>query len=296
MKINQAFLLTASAAIIWGATAPIMKLTLTQVPPFSLAFIRMALASLIMIFFIYKNLKIDKIDRLNFFWAALAGVTLNLSFFFFGLKLTQAINASFLVASVPIFTILAAHFYLKEKVTLRLICAAAIGLGGVVLIIGVPKGSTGFTQTLGNLLLLAAALSWVAHEIVAKKLLKKYDSSVVAFYTMSIGAATLLPLSLFELITNPNWFQYVTAKGLLGILFGIIFASLIAYWAWQKGLSQLSAGEASFFFYLDPVSGVILSMILLGEKITSSLIIGGLAISAGVILAETHRRSHPLHR
>lgn len=233
---------------------------------------------------------------MHFFWAAVSGVTLNLSFFFFGLRLTQAINASFLVASVPIFTILAAHFYLREKITFRLAAGAAIAFAGVALIIGKPNLTNGSQETLGNLLLLAAALSWVAHEIIAKKLLKTYKPSVVAFYTMAIGATTLLPLSFFELLTNPAWIQGVSAKGLLGLLYGIVFASLIAYWAWQNGLSKLPAGKASFFFYLDPVSGVTLSMILLGERVTPFLLIGGVAIAAGVFLAESHRRAHPLHR
>lgn len=296
MRLNSPIFLTAAAAIIWGATAPIMKLTLVEIPPFSLAFIRMTLASVIMIFFVYKSLQINKVDRIHFFWAALTGVTLNLSFFFFGLKLTQAINASFLVASVPIFTILAAHFYLREKITFRLSAGAAVAFAGVAVIIGKPQFANGSAQTLGNILLLFAAISWVSHEIIAKKLLKIYKPSVVAFYTMAIGAATLLPLSLFELFTNPAWIQGVSIKGMLGLLYGIFFASLIAYWAWQKGLSKLEAGKASFFFYLNPVSGVILSMLLLGEKVSPALLFGGAAIAAGVFLAESHRRSHPLHR
>src|SRR3989344_4662287 len=126
MKLNSAFLLTASATIIWGATAPIMKLTLQEVPVFSLAFIRMSLASII-----FSKLKVKKRDLPMLTLAALTGVTLNLAFFFLGLKLTQAINAAFLIASVPIFTILAAHFYLKEKFNSRLILASLIAFAGV---------------------------------------------------------------------------------------------------------------------------------------------------------------------
>lgn len=296
MKINKAFLLTASAAIIWGATAPIMKLTLTQVPLFSLAFIRMILASLFLAIIIRRNLKIDKKDWTKFFACAIFGVTLNLSFFFFGLKLTEAINASFLVAAVPIFTILAAHLYLKEKITTRLIIASAIAFLGIIVIIGKPYAPLEKSVTIGNFLLLLAGLFWVVHEIVAKKLLKIYDGGVVAFYSMAIGAATFAPFALWEFWKDPTWIGEVNFTGLAGLLYGILFASLLAYWAWQKGLSLLPAGQASFFFYLDPISGVILAIILLGEKITPQLLIGGAAVAFGVILAEHHRKAHPLHR
>ena len=296
MKINSAFLLTAFAALIWGATAPIMKLTLQEVPVFSLAFIRMSLASLILASIIFSKLKIKKRDLPMLSLAALTGVTLNLAFFFLGLKLTQAINASFLVAAVPIFTILAAHFYLKEKFNSRLILASLIAFAGVALIIGKPYAGVSSRELVGNFLLLLATLSWVAHEIFAKKLLKTYDGGTVAFYSMAIGALTFLPLALLEFVKNPNWINQVTLSGFMGILYGIFFASLLAYWAWQKGLSLLPAGRAAFFFYLDPISGTILAIILLGEKLTPQLILGGILIAVAVLLIEHKRRAHSLHQ
>lgn len=295
-RINSAFLYTATAAIIWGATAPVMKLTLSEIPVFSLAFLRMTVASLILGTLIFKSLKIKKEHYWNFFWAAITGVTLNLAFFFLGLKLTQAILAAFLIAAVPIFTMIGAHIYLKEKFTAKLILASAVALIGILIIIGKFEGELNSRELLGNLLLLLATISWVAHEIIAKKLLKVYDGGTVAFYSMAIGAVTFLPLFLLEYQTNPTWPSQITLQGLGGLLFGIFFASLIAYWTWQKGLALLPAGQASFFFYLDPISGAILSIILLGERLTPSLAVGGLLIAAAVFLAEHKRRVHPLHK
>lgn len=295
LKLSPAFLYTATAAIIWGATAPIMKLTLAEIPVFSLAFIRMTVAAVILGIIIANKLKIRKEHYSSFFWAAITGVTLNLTFFFIGLKLTEAILAAFLVASVPIFTMIAAHYYLKEKFTTRLILASAVAFFGIVIIIGRFDQPVTLSQFLGNLLLLLSTLSWVAHEIIAKKLLKVYDGGTVAFYSMAIGAATFLPLFLWEYQLNPTWIDQMTTKGLLGLLYGIFFASLAAYWTWQKGLSLLPAGNAAFFFYLDPISGAILAMILLGEKLTPSLVFGGLLITMAVFIAERHRKSHPLH-
>lgn len=295
MRINSALLYTSTATIIWGATAPIMKLTLEQVPVFSLAFIRMAIASSILAFFVTKKLKIQKEDYKSFFLSAITGVTFNLALFFIGLKLTQAIISALLTASVPILTLLAAHIYLREKLTTRLIIASLIALTGVIIIIGKPSGKLTLPQLIGNILLLLSSISWVAHEIVAKKLLKKYSAETVTFYTMSIGATIFLPLFLFEFWQNPTWINQVTISGYTGIIYGIFFASLIAYWSWQKGLSLLPAGQAAFFFYLDPISGAILAMILLGEKLTPSLIIGGILIAAAVFLAEQKRKTHLLH-
>lgn len=149
---------------------------------------------------------------------------------------------------------------------------------------------------LGNIMLLLATTSWVAHEIISKKLLKKYPGETVAFVTMAIGGIIFLPLALWETLANPTWIQALSTQSVLGILYGIGFSSLLAYWVWQKGLSLLPAGEASFFFYLDPVSGATLSILLLGEKITPALVAGGILILSAVILAEHKRKAHPLHR
>lgn len=271
-----------------------MKLTLREVPTFSLAFIRMFCASAILAPIIYKRLKIESVDFKTFVASALTGVTINISLFFIGLKLAPAINAALLVASVPIFTLITAHFYLKEKFSIVLAGASATALLGVFIIVGIPTASSNSWEILGNILLLLSALSWVFHEIFAKKLFTKYDAATVAFYTMALGSLTFLPMALYEYFANPNWFSTVTTNGLLGIFYGIFGASLIAYWAWQKGLSQMPAGRASFFFYIDPISGAILAVLLLGEKITPQLVIGGLLITIAVILVQYRRKPHPL--
>lgn len=295
MKIPPAYIFVIIAAIIWGATPAIMKLTLTEIPVFSLAFIRMLLASTILFFFVRKKLKIQKQDYYSFFNLALTGVTLNLSFFFLALNQTRAINSAFLTPSVPILTIVAAHIYLREKFEPRIILAGLVAIIGVIIVFNKPTDPSSSKEFVGNTLLLFSSLAWVVHEIIAKKLLKNYDSSTVAFYAMFIGAITFFPLYLMELNKFPHWIANVTSSGFLGLLYGIFFSSLVAYFLWQKGLKNLPAGKASFFFYLDPITGGFTSYLLLGEKIIPSLIVGGLFIAFAVFLAEYRRKYYPLN-
>lgn len=296
MKIPPAYLFVVIAAVIWGATPAIMKLTLSEIPVFSLAFIRMLLASTILFFFVRKKLKIQKQDYYSFFNLALTGVTLNLSFFFLALTQTKAINSAFLTPSVPILTIVAAHIYLREKFQPKIIIAGLIAILGVIIIFNKPADPSSSKEFIGNTLLLFSSLAWVIHEIIAKKLLKNYESSTVAFYAMFIGAITFFPLYLMELSKNPHWIANVTSNGFLGLLYGVFFSSLTAYFLWQKGLKNLPAGKASFFFYLDPITGGFASYLILGEKITPNLVFGGILILTAVILAEYRRQNHPIHK
>ncbi len=296
-KINPALLYLIIAAVIWGATVPIMKFTLTEIPLFTLIVIRMAAASTLLIPFAYKHIK--KVERADFkllFLSALFGTNLNLAFFFFGLEYSQAINGSVILATTPILTLIFAHIYLREKFTLKLACGAVLSLLGVITIIGIPAFDMDIKSTLGNLSLLASALAWVGHEIFSKKALKKYHYTAVAFYTTFIGATVFFPLMLLELMDNPTWYQGVSTNGLLGLIYGMVFASFIAYTAWQKGLAQTTATLASFVFYLLPITGIIFSIILLHESFNPMSIAGTVLVFLGVVLAETHRKLHPLHK
>jgi drug/metabolite transporter (DMT)-like permease len=295
-KANPAFILLITATIIWGATAPIMKLTLTEVPIFSLGFIRQIIAAIIFLPFAFKDLKIEKADIKPLVTATLLGTNINLILFFAGLKLTQAINASILISAVPIFTLLAAHLYLKEKLTTKLVISSITALLGALIIIGMPIFSSDFKSVIGSLLLIASTLSFVAYEIIAKKLLRKYSASKMTFYTFVIAAIIFLPNFVWELATNPSWPTKVDLSGILGLLYGIVFASALASYFWQKGLSLLPAGEAALFFYINPISGIIVSMLILGEKVTTSFTVGSILIIIGVYLAEHHRKNHILHK
>lgn len=295
-KANPAFILLITATIIWGATAPIMKLTLNEVPIFSLGFIRQFAAAIIFLPFAFQDLKIEKEDIKTLVIATLLGTNINLVFFFGGLKLTQAINASILTSAVPIFTLLAAHLYLKEKLTTKLVISSITALLGAMIIIGMPIFFSDFKSVLGSILLVASTISFVAYEIIAKKLLQKYSASKITFYMFVIAAIIFLPNSLLELVANPTWPTRIDLSDTLGLLYGIIFASALASYFWQKGLSLLPAGEAALFFYINPISGILVSMLLLGEKVTTSFAAGSILIVVGVYLAEYHRKNHILHK
>ncbi len=296
MKFKPAFFYLLLSSVIWGATVPIMKITLTQIPLFTLAFLRMLFAAIILGYLFHSKLAIKKEDFKIFVIAGLTGTTFNLLFFFEGLKLTKAINASLLTATVPIFTILAAHLFLREKIGVKITIAALLALFGCIIIIGKPDTSFKLAEVIGSISLLISTLFWVANEIISKNILKKYPPETLAFYLTAIGAFTFMPFFAFEVLKNPFWTVGITKGGFFGLIYGIVFSSTIAYWAWQKGLSKLPTQEASFFFYLDPISGAVLSIILLHEKITSTLIIGAVLIFIAVILSESRRRSHPLHK
>lgn len=285
------------SSTIWGAAAPIFKWSLENVPLFSFGFIRFAVATIILFVFVYKKLSIAKEDLMSVVRLGLWGVTLNVFFFLSGLKLTLAINASIMIATIPIFTLIAATIFFKEKLTRNIIISAAVAFLGITTIFAEQISQFGLSlNILGNILLMSASLSWLAYEIEGKKLFTKYSPTVLTFYTMLIGAHTFLPFALVEFFQNPAWPQHLEFKGYFGLVYGAVLSSALAYFLWQWGLSKLPISEAGLFLYLNPIAGVAVAILLLGEQITAPFLVGGLLVFAGVVMAESGRLRHPLHQ
>lgn len=272
-----------------------MKLTLLSVPLFSLAFIRFFFASLILLPFVYKKLKIKKDDIPVLTLCAFAGITFNISFFFLGLTLTTALNAGIIVSTLPIFTLIFAILFLKEKITKKLVLGSIIGFLGIGIIIGQDITKHGLSLSpIGDFMLLLAMFSFVIYEIFSKKLFKKYNPFVITFYAFLIGALSFLPAFIYELSSSSAWINNLPTNAILGIIYGIFFSSLAAYSLWQWGLSKTDAGKAGFFFYLDPVVSTIAAVIILSEKITTPFVLGSILIFLGLFFAEGRLPYHHL--
>src|SRR3989344_2083016 len=233
---RKAVLALIGANLIWGAASPIFKFALTNIPPFTLAFIRFYGASVILLFLAYPNLKIEKKERIKIIAAALLGVTFHISFYFLGLRLSPAINAPIISASGPIFIYILAVLVLHEKPHLKILTGIAISLIGVLLIMGQPLlGGNGERHLTGNLLIFLSVLGAVGHAIISKEIHPRYSAATITFWMSLIGALTFLPLFSYELITT-DILGILDYRGIIGIIFGIFFSSALAYTFFEYGV------------------------------------------------------------
>lgn len=287
------FALIASSAI-WGATGPIMKLTLQSVPIFSLAFIRFFCAAIILLPFVFNKLHIARKDITLLLLTSLFGVTINIAFFFWGVTLTSALNAGIIISSAPIFTLVIAHYLLRERITQNLEIGAILGMAGIGLVIGKGVFSSGISiSPIGDILIIIATIAFVFYEIMSKKLFAAYNPFVISFYSFLIGAFSFLPTAFLEYSTNPAWIFHIKTSAVLGILYGIFFSSLCAYSLWEWGLSKISASRVGFFLYIDPIVSTIVSLWLFSDTLSPFFVIGSILIFSGLILTQGYIPYHP---
>lgn len=294
------------AHTIWGVNFVVAKITLQEFPTYTLAFLRFALASLLLAPFFYaqtKKVKIRRTDLPKLVWVGILMVSLNIAFFFTGIERTTVINAATLTLIIPMLSVLLGWWFLKEHIYLINLAGITLGLLGAVVIIGLPEilsGNFSPEVMLGNLLIILAAISWVCGATLSRKLLRVYSSLEVTAIAFLVGTITFFIPAANEYIQNPGWTDKVTTFGLLGLFYLTLLSSISAYFLFEWGLAKTSIIAADLFQYWEPFVAAVVAVLVLGEVISLPLIIGAVLIVAGVYLGTLakehyHRIKHHRH-
>jgi len=295
MTAQKAILALILANLIWGIAAPIFKWSLESTPPFTLAVLRFGLSALIFLPIAKGNLTIKGRDALPLIIMSLIG-SLHVSFFFLGLNYTQSINAPIIASSSPIFIILFGFLFLKDKIKQKTLVGAFVGLLGVITIIVLPSIEKGFdSSVLGNVFLVLAMLSGVIYALLLKKIMKKYKATTIAFWTFLIATLGFMPM-FFDEIQRVGFLPIINTQVLVGIGFGAIFSSSIAYFLQMWALKRMSVEDMGLFAYIDPIAAIFIAVPLLGEVPTIHFFAGSILVFAGIFIAEGRIHWHPFHR
>lgn len=284
------------ANIIWGAAAPIFKWSLESTPPFTLAVLRFGIAALIILPFVYHNLKVKGKDLFSLFILSICGITINISFFFLGLTYTESINAPIIASSAPIFIIFFGAVFLKDKLRRKTIIGGLLGLAGVITIVVIPSIGKGVdSSVLGNVFLIFSMLGAVLHALLLKKIIKRYNPLTIVFWSFLIGTAGFLPM-FFNEVQQVGFLPVVNMQVIVGVLFGAILSSGLAYFLQTWSLKQMSVEDVGLFTYVDPIVAILIAAPLLGENPTIHFFIGSVLVFVGIYIAEGRLQWHPIHK
>ena len=297
-KFNKAFLAITAlilANFIWGAASPIFKWTLHDIQPFTFAFIRFVLASLVLFPFAAHRLKIRKQDWLFLGIAGIMGMAFQIAYLFAGLKLASSIDAPIISSAAPVFLILGSMLFLHEKPKKKVVRGTVISLIGIGLIILRPVFEHGMGSSIvGNLFFIASMIFSVVYTLAMKEVARRYSPFVLTFWVFVIAAVAISPLVIFESVRNPVLVTF-DQRTVLGILFGGLLSSASGYLLHAFGVKYISANETGVFSYVDPVIAVIIAKPLLGETITTSFVIGAFLVFLGIFISEGRIHYHPFH-
>jgi len=287
------------ANIIWGAAAPVFKFSLSNIPPFTLAFIRFFFASFLFLPFLRKEHFLSL--NWNYFWKIILGLSvfgvfINITFFFLGLQRTESINAPVIASSGPVFLFIFSILFLREKPKWKVLLGMMVALVGAMVIIFEPfflgqETKIELNQLEGNFFLLLATLGAVFYPLIIKSVLEKVNSYLVTFIGFFFGSLLFLPFVFLEFKTwNLN---QLNSAGWIGIIFGVFLSSALAYFLYSYGLSKIKTQEVGLFTYIDPVVAVIIAIPLLSEYPSILFLIGAGFVLLGIFIAEKRIHYHP---
>lgn len=286
------FLALLLSGVLWGASTPANILTLEEIPPFSLAFLRFLLATVILtpVFLVSgTHTPIHRRDLGKLIVLGLFGITLNIGTTFLGLTLTTGLDAVAIFSLVPLLVAVASAIVLGEKLTKVNFFGQFLALSGAAAVALSPTGPT-VNRFLGDLLLLVSAISVVIYIILSKELFRKYHSATITAFMFLVGVVTFAPLAGLELIQNPDWISGVSHQGLLGLAFIAIFTSVVAYLAFEWGLEHSTASLAGLIEHVQLLVGAVLAALILNEVLSTGFVLGSGLILVGIVFAT--RPSH----
>jgi len=282
--IEWAFLILLS--ILWGGTFLFAKIALVEIPPLTVVFSRLAMASIVLLL-ATRAMGLSGGFRPGWRDFAVLGLINNVLPFcliFWGQTKISIGLASILNATTPLFSVLVAHFMTRdEKLTPLRAAGVAVGIAGVVAMIGFDALSTLGSSVPHQLAVLAAALSYGFAGVYSRRF-KGARPMAIATGQLTASAVLMAPLTL--LIDQP-WALPIPSDKVLGCLLALgLFSTALAYFLYFRIITASGATNAALVTFLVPVSALALGALLLGETIGGSQLFGMLLIALGLSLID----------
>ncbi len=285
-------------AIFWGGTFIAGRHVSKHMDPFTIAFLRFAMASAILLALLWSQEgRLPRLTRGQFVLIILLGATGVFAYnalFFRSLRLIEASRASLIVSMSPALIAVASALFLREGSgrllahPLRVVGIPLSVLGAVVVISQgdlrqIFTGGVG----LGELFSIGCVLSWVIYSVLGKVAMRQLSPLTAVAYSSAIGALALaVPAGMEGPARNlgsVSWIDWAS------IAYLAVFGTVLGFVWFYEGVQRIGAPRAGLFINFVPVSAVILAAVILHEPITWSLAVGAALVLSGVFL--TNRSS-----
>ena len=269
-------------ALVWAGTFFFAAIAVVEIPPLTIAFLRVSGAALVLLLALY--LMGILMPREGSVWAAFFGMGLFNNAIPFSLifwaqtELTSGV-ASILNATMPVFTVIAAHLLTKdEKMTKMRFLGVVLGFLGIIVMIGSPISGSIWA----HLAILAAGISYALASIFGKRFAQMgVKPMATATGQLICSAIILLP---FALILERPWTNASPSFHVIQAMIAMIsLSTAFAYFLYFRILSTAGATNVALVTLLIPPFAVLLGILFLNETLTLQQITGMFIITAGLV-------------
>ena len=276
--------------LFWGLSFVWFKIVVEWYHPITIIFLRLIISGALMVIFMLLNHSWQSIKRKHLKYFLMLSFFQPFCYFLgesFGLTMVSSTIASVIIATIPLFSPIAAYFMVKEKVTVHIIAGILVSFMGVLLMLLNPDFSLNAAPK-GVMLLFVAVFAAVGYSIIIRKISHEYNPVTIITHQNLLGAIYFLPLFIIfdfkHFITvKPTW-ELISAMLQLAV-----FASTLAYVFYIMAIKGMGMIKANVFTNLIPVFTGIFSFLILGETFTAFKIAGMILVMFGVLVSQSHR-------
>lgn len=278
--------------VAFGGLGVAAKLVFPHLTPLALALCRLLAGAVVILALervMVRSSRPPWRDLVAFAVFALLGVVVNIGLYLEGLERTTATNAILLIATIPAFTLLIAVLLRREKADKVQVAGLALSFAGVAGLVLAKGGDFGLATVLGDLMIVANSFSYSLYLVLSKPYLGRYDSTTLVAWVFAFGVLEMALLGLPDLVAA-DWAGF-DARAWIGFVYVLLLGTVLTYGLNAWALRHTSASHVANFVYLQPVVGVAAAAVVLHEPLTLPLVVSGVVILAGVMLATRGFRS-----
>lgn len=275
------------AMVFWGMSFVWSTQVYQNLNPTATIFLRLVVATIFFTAILFTFRLNEKVKKEHLGLFALAAMFEPFLYFIFegyGLKNTSPVIGSGIIAMIPLVTPVAAHIFLKERLTPMNIAGFIVSFVGVIIML-LNKNLEFTASPKGILFLCGAVLVAVGYSIALIKLTKLYKPLTITWVQNIIGMIYFIPMVIIMERFEPSNFANVGGYIVPLVCLGV-FCSAVAYSLWAFAFSKLGASKANVYSNLIPVFTAIFSYLLAIEEMTAFKIIGILVVVVGLVLSQ----------
>ena len=275
-------------ALIWGVNFSVVKFGTTLVGPLAYNGLRVMLAAVVLMTIVAAS-KTPLPSRRDIVALLALGVLGNGIYQFFfveGISRTRASDAAIVVAASPAFIAIIGRLRGVERASPRRVMGILLSIAGIALVVfATTRADDGRSSLAGDLLVLAGSLSWATYTVLLKPYTEHVSGIQVSAFTMAGGAVPLFLVAL-PAIVHASW-STVPALGWGALFYSAIFALVIAYLFWYRGVRVIGPTRTAMYSNVQPVIAVIVAWVVLSETPTGWQGIGMACIMTGLLLTRS---------
>ena len=281
------YVVVVVAMMLWGLTFIWYKQVYVHMRPISLVFLRLFIASPILLIVSLLMKKLQRIRRKDLSAFLILALFEPFLYFLgesFGMKMVSSTLASVIIATIPLFAPIAALFFFRERFTLINFAGIVLSIIGISIVIAGENGFSG-TTAWGVVLMFLAVFSAVGYSVLVKKLAADYNSFSIVSWQTTFGMFYFIPLFLaFEWghITHVIW----TLQVIIPLVELALFGSALAFIFFTYSIKKLGVARAMVFSNLIPIFTAIFSYMILKDRITVLKVFGIVIVIAGLLLTQ----------